>query len=132
MVPGVLRGDGRWLPKPAGHSNGLIASTRARARVVWATTTSLGDGRGPQAHWWPRPRLLHMTTGTVAVAFLTASMAGVPAVTITSILAARFCNEGRKPFVSSFRPAKHDLDVPTLLVAMLAQAFVERSDEIGL
>src|SRR5439155_852746 len=43
-----------------------------------------------------------------------------------------FGNEGRKPFVSSFRPAKHDLDVAALLVAVLAQAFAERSNEIGL
>src|SRR5439155_9519330 len=43
-----------------------------------------------------------------------------------------FGNEGRKPLVSSFRPAKHDLDVAALLVAVLAQAFAERSDEIGL
>jgi len=43
-----------------------------------------------------------------------------------------FGNEGRKPLVPSFRPAKHDLDVTALLVAALAQTLAERSDEIGL
>src|SRR6185437_14485684 len=43
-----------------------------------------------------------------------------------------FGNEVRKPLVSSFRPAKHDLEVAALLVAVLAQPFAEWSDEIGL
>ena len=73
-----------------------------------------------------------MTSGTVVVAFLTASDAGVPAVTITSTFAAKeFSDQRRKPFVLSVRPTILDEDVAAFLITELAQTVPERFDKIG-
>ena len=73
-----------------------------------------------------------MTRGTVDVAFLTASAAGVPAVTITSTFAAS--NSAMSAGKRSYFPSAHRYsmtNVPALGVAMRAQAVAKRLDEVG-
>jgi hypothetical protein len=44
------------------HQLPLSLDSRARAHLpgaLWGWGL-LWDGRGPQAHWWPRPRPLHL------------------------------------------------------------------------
>src|SRR3954468_23152303 len=83
-----------------------------------------------------RPVATGSPTATIAsgidvAAFLTASEAGVPAVTITSTFRAINSAVG-KAFILSFRPSILDQNVLALDVAEVPQAFAERRDEICL
>ena len=74
-----------------------------------------------------------MTSGTVVVAFFTASAAEMPAVTIASTFAAMSSatNTGKWSYFP-IRPAVFNDDIAAFLVAKLPQAFTECVEEIGL
>jgi hypothetical protein len=72
-----------------------------------------------------------MTRGTVDVAPLTAKVAGVPAVTITSTGTAS--NSATSAGNRSYLPSAHrySMTIAALLVAEFAKAVAERADEVG-